>query len=70
MESGVSWRSGDFTWYLVQEEGGERGVSTRGLTGDILTDDHDYKLRGLTEPRTEQSPTFRFMRMFYYLVNP
>ena len=23
MESGVSWRSGDFTWYLVQEEGGQ-----------------------------------------------
>ena len=50
MESGVSWRSGDFTWYLVQEEGGEgRGGSARGWTGDILTDDQDYKLRGLTD---------------------
>ena len=46
MESGVSWRSGDFTWYLVQEGG---GGSARGWTGDILTDDQDYKLRGLTD---------------------
>ena len=38
-------------------EGGS-GVSTRGWTGDILTDDHDYKLRGLTELRTDQSQIY------------
>ena len=26
-----------------------RGGSARGWTGDILTDDQDYKLRGLTD---------------------
>ena len=63
-EPGVSWRSGDFTWYLVLERGEGEG------TGDILTDDQDYKLRGLTELRTDGQTDIRFMRMFYYLVNP